>query len=112
MSVRQIAIGDAEYDLSGYRGDDLRPLMDSHSSWMGVVVPEVEVEVSALSPPTPPGAVAPSGCMPGRPPNASGFFAAGAEHPAALPTQPMSVPAAPVSRPSPPGGVYQDYAGI
>ncbi|KAK4448570.1 hypothetical protein QBC34DRAFT_426321 [Podospora aff. communis PSN243] len=103
VSVRQIIIGDVEYDLSGYRGDDLRPLMDSHASGSGTVVPEFEIEVSS-PPPPPPGVVAAMGAMPGgldAASNPAAFFA-GADNQNPLPIRRMPLPAAMAPRPSPP----------
>ncbi|KAK0622890.1 hypothetical protein B0T14DRAFT_564303 [Immersiella caudata] len=97
VSVRQITIGDIEYDLSGYRGDDLRPLIEFHTSGPGVVIPEFEIEVS--SPPPPPPGVVPSSLDAGSNPT---VFFAGAENPNPPPIRRMPLPGAMVTRPSPP----------
>ncbi|KAK5663884.1 hypothetical protein OQA88_92 [Cercophora sp. LCS_1] len=55
--VRRVKMSDTDYDVSGYSGDDLRPLVDAVSK--AGVMPEVEVEVHSTEvvPPPP----APSG---------------------------------------------------
>ncbi|KAK0645902.1 hypothetical protein B0T16DRAFT_390433 [Cercophora newfieldiana] len=101
VAVRQIMVGGAEYDLSGYRGDDLRPLVDSYTAGAGAVVPEVEVEVSFPPAPAPPLAVArAAGALPV--PSMTGYFT-GAENLVTLPTHPVPVLTAAGTTPPGPG---------
>lgn len=113
VSVRQIVIGDVEYDLSSYRGDDLRPLIHSRSSVWAAGVPEVEVEVTLPSPPSLTSVVKSSGAMPAiSNPGANLRRVPTIENPGVVPTQAIPVPSAMGSRSSAPEGTFADYRGI
>lgn len=72
--VRRVKMGDVDYDVSGYAGDDLRPLVESVAK--PGVMPEVEVEIhtsEVVSPPPP--VPPPSGPSSG--PGSRGFYGEG-----------------------------------